>query len=151
MPSDTKYIVNGAQLTDIGAAIRSKLGEQDTYTVDEMPSKIDNISSIHLCTITFINHDSLGQDYEYDNLNTINNGILTHGIIVPYNTSVTAEIIYSFNPWTSDVYICSSSSMGEVTVSNTVNCTVIQGSLIPTDLTKNSSATIEILSTQLPK
>lgn len=44
MPSNTKYIVNGAQLTDIGAAIRSKLGEQDTYTVDEMPEKISEIS-----------------------------------------------------------------------------------------------------------
>lgn len=43
MPNDTKYIVNGAQLTDIGSAIRSKLGEQDTYTVDEMPGKISEI------------------------------------------------------------------------------------------------------------
>ena len=46
MPSNTKYIVNGAQLTDIGDAIRSKLGEQDTYTVDEMPEKISEISSV---------------------------------------------------------------------------------------------------------
>ena len=44
MPEDLKYIINQSQLTDIGAAIRSKLGEQDTYTVDEMPEKISEIS-----------------------------------------------------------------------------------------------------------
>ncbi len=65
MPNDTKYIVNGAQLTDIGAAIRSKLGEQDTYTVDEMPRKISEISGgggsdfpVPYCKINFINGDA---------------------------------------------------------------------------------------------
>lgn len=150
MPNN-KYIINESQLVDIADAIRDKRGEQDTYTVDEMPGKIDNISSIPLCTVTFINHDSGGQDYEYSNLNIINNGILYKGISVLYNTSVTTKIIYSINPWTSAVYICSTSSLGEVTVSNTVNCTVTQGSIIPTDSTKNSSVTIEILSSQIPK
>lgn len=63
MPNDTKYIVNGAQLTDIGDAIRSKLGEQDTYTVDEMPGKIDEIvtggvsdvSIVHITTTSLTN------------------------------------------------------------------------------------------------
>lgn len=43
MPEDLKYIINQSQLTDIGDAIRTKLGEQDTYTVDEMPGKISEI------------------------------------------------------------------------------------------------------------
>ena len=44
MPEDTKYIINESQLTAIGNSIRTKLGEQDTYTVDEMPTKIGSIS-----------------------------------------------------------------------------------------------------------
>lgn len=44
MPEDTKYIVNQSQLTAIGTAIREKLNEQTTYTVDEMPGKIEDIS-----------------------------------------------------------------------------------------------------------
>ena len=54
MPEDLKYIINQSQLTDIGAAIRSKLGEQDTYTVDEMPSKIDEISGSSGLTVPYL-------------------------------------------------------------------------------------------------
>lgn len=34
MSEDLKYIINESQLTAIGSAIRSKLGEQALYTVD---------------------------------------------------------------------------------------------------------------------
>lgn len=43
MPEDTKYIINESQLTAIGNSIRTKLNEQTTYTVDEMPEKINEI------------------------------------------------------------------------------------------------------------
>lgn len=43
MPNN-KYIINESQLVDIADAIRTKLNEQDTYTVDEMPGKIGDIS-----------------------------------------------------------------------------------------------------------
>lgn len=43
MPNN-KYIINESQLVDIADAIRTKLNEQDTYTVDEMPEKISEIS-----------------------------------------------------------------------------------------------------------
>ena len=44
MPNN-KYIINESQLVDIADAIRTKLNEQNTYTVDEMPSKIESIES----------------------------------------------------------------------------------------------------------
>ena len=97
MPEDTKYIINQSQLVDIADAIREKYGEQDTYTVNEMPGKIENIPSIPLCTVTFINHDTNGQDFYFSDLNVINNGILNFGVSVPYNTSVTTKVIYSIN------------------------------------------------------
>lgn len=83
MPSNTKYIVNGAQLTDIGDAIRSKLGEQDTYTVDEMPEKISEISSV------------IGNIEITENGENIN--------VAPYATAtvnVTGEIPYIIPPQT---------------------------------------------------
>ncbi len=43
MPNN-KYIINESQLVDIADSIRTKLNEQDTYTVDEMPEKISEIS-----------------------------------------------------------------------------------------------------------
>ena len=83
MPSNTKYIVNGAQLTDIGDATRSKLGEQDTYTVDEMPEKISEISSV------------IGNIEITENGENIN--------VAPYATAtvnVTGEIPYIIPPQT---------------------------------------------------
>jgi len=66
MPEDTKYIVNQSQLTAIGTAIREKLNEQTTYTVDEMPGKIEDISGggssdISVSEVTLVS--SNGQNY----------------------------------------------------------------------------------------
>lgn len=67
MPNN-KYIINESQLVDIADAIRDKRGEQDTYTVDEMPSKIENIPKPTLCTVTFknISQSDLGDGAIYD-------------------------------------------------------------------------------------
>lgn len=61
MPNN-KYIINESQLVDIADAIRTKLNEQDTYTVDEMPGKIESIENSFIVyipeqTVT-LSHDS---------------------------------------------------------------------------------------------
>lgn len=55
MPEDTKYIINESQLTAIGNSIRTKLNEQTTYTVDEMPEKIDEIVSGGVSDVSIVN------------------------------------------------------------------------------------------------
>lgn len=40
---DDKVIVTKDKITDVADAIRYKLGESDTYTLDEMPSKVRSI------------------------------------------------------------------------------------------------------------
>ena len=52
----TEYIVSGQQMTDIANSIRGKLGEQDTYKISDMPTKISNIQGVPMCTLTITNN-----------------------------------------------------------------------------------------------
>lgn len=63
---ETMYLVSNNQLSSIGNSIRSKLGESNTYTVDEMPSKISSIGGgsseqfkITTVSITYTGNDEL--------------------------------------------------------------------------------------------
>lgn len=89
MPEDTKYIINESQLTAIGSAIRSKLGEQTLYTVDQMPTKIGNISgggsNVPMCQVKIVNTSSSDYDYEIQSLAT--DAIFSpEGAILDYQT-----------------------------------------------------------------
>lgn len=149
MPNDTKYIVNGAQLTDIGAAIRSKLGEQDTYTVDEMPGKIGIISGgggdIPLLTITFNLSNGLliGDEALYNRYD--NNVLYPQQLILDRGTSV---VTYMGVEVDTDTILGLAFFVTNETVTDLVNCILVDGSeetpsmILITDPTQNSSATI---------
>lgn len=152
MPNDTKYIVNGAQLTDIGDAIRSKLGEQDTYTVDEMPGKIDEISGSSLSIANKI----LTLDV------TTNHHFTVHGgLFLDENNKITHEVVNqtTLRSGRYDIIMLPypggntmlelSSYVTSASLTNEVNCTLFDDDgyymIIITDPSKNASATLNIV------
>lgn len=140
MPEDTKYIVNQSQLTAIGTAIREKLNEQTTYTVDEMPGKIEDISGggggLNNPVLT-INVDATGVSGEVGTLPlySSNNGVLqiTNGVVNGGSSSsyetLTIELVYdgesSFG-WNGTYYADSAitSTVLTLSTSNAVNCEI---------------------------
>lgn len=166
MPNDTKYIVNGAQLTDIGDAIRSKLGEQDTYTVDEMPEKIGEISGggIDNPTLTLSIDASgvSGDQGTIDYLTVIDDNIVKNksGVMITGGNNYEFEIlvpawdngddpdvfVWSNNGW--DGGLVATSKV--ITATDTENCMAnidqehYSMYIMVTDPTQNASATLTI-------
>ena len=140
MPEDIKYIINESQLTAIGSAIRSKLGEQTLYTVDQMPTKIGNISGgggINNPILT-INIDGTGipaQEQGAIPLFSINNGVLqkvntavSGGGLYSYETIVTEEVYpgdENYFAWNGDdSYPQITGTSRTLSVSNAINCQI---------------------------
>lgn len=144
MSEDLKYIINGSQLTAIGSAIRSKLGEQTLYTVDQMPTKIGNISGGGSDFITFTinitnNTDyALSAGYSGDDLVLSNYLYNTDGSMQPY--------CYEGKMWESSsgvsdpVIIASSGGSGSVQVIPIVGYNNIYGVAIDTEKLVSCSA-----------
>lgn len=142
MPSNTKYIVNGAQLTDIGDAIRSKLGEQDTYTVDEMPGKINNIGgggSFPMCTASIVNTDaeSIATKFNFDN------GFMTLTPF-PQNTTTECHFLYTKYPGNIAIITIDAPNLIDEYLSDMVNCSLVTEDrvILVTDPTQDCSFTI---------
>lgn len=140
MPEDTKYIVNQSQLTAIGTAIREKLNEQTTYTVDEMPGKIEDISggggggiNNPVLTINVVTTGVSGDQgalpllqINDDVLQSVNQ-VVTGGTTAVYSTIVLedyqeGESEYFWNG--STAYPNITGTVRTLSVSNEVNCTV---------------------------
>lgn len=150
MPEDIKYIVNQSQLTAIGTAIRGKLNEQTTYTVDEMPEKIGDISaggggggsSIPMMTLTVIAPAGTTEEETYswvcfDNNNMLQAPILTEGENI-------IKMLYM--QMGDEVFPATYRNIGTHTFSNLINCILDEDALLITDPTIDSSATLTITS-----
>lgn len=148
MPEDLKYIINQSQLTDIGAAIRSKLGEQDTYTVDEMPEKIGEISGGGGLNIAPILKLTLTEDSgEY----TVPMCCIVDGEVMGDEVSIsageTADILI-LNEGSNFVYVVTEDSSNRYNVTDLINCTKLEDGeaigLVITDPSQNASATLKV-------
>ena len=153
MPEDLKYIINQSQLTDIGAAIRSKLGEQDTYTVDEMPEKIGEIGGSSLSIANKI----LTLDVTTNHYFTVHGGLF-----LDENNKITQEVVNQTTLRSSGRYdiimlpypggntmLELSTYITSASLTNEVNCTLFDDDgyymIIITDPSKNASATLNVV------
>jgi len=137
MPEDTKYIVNQSQLTAIGTAIREKLNEQTTYTVDEMPGKIEDISGgggvsipFDICNITIVNNTSSPIMFmvvpQLRNSALIVKDTTIEPIIVEANSEyqMVLPFVWVSDPDTPEIMIFFQNRMN---FSNAVNCSYVAG------------------------
>lgn len=164
MPEDLKYIINQSQLTNIGDAIRSKLGEQDTYTVDEMPEKISEISSgsglqVPLLTMNITNvgqapavwsNFGLPIEIAYIENNYLYIEYPALDKSIPSHETVSVKLIYGRSVENEEVkYTCPAP---DELMTNLVNCTIQQGLFAPeiviTDPTQNASIDVEVEGTR---
>lgn len=151
MPNN-KYIINESQLVDIADAIRTKLNEQDTYTVDEMPEKIDEIGGSSLSIANKI----LTLDVTTNHYFTVHGGLF-----LDENNKITQKVVNQTTlrsgrydiimlPFVDDSTMLElSSNVASASLTNEVNCSLFDDDglymIIITDPSKNASATLNVV------
>ena len=93
------YLVTEEQLTNIGDAIREKLSEETTYTVDEMPGKITSITGGDSSTsITYIPEQTVTLTSAGEGV-PFNTGLLVDVTLDPENPLDTLPVVINGNDY----------------------------------------------------